>query len=263
MLRTGVMNEVDLNKAEASRFDQLPVIDVDDAFCGLIATTEARKLYDAGRELERSDPAIHLHQINAQLLLTDLLTTLADNRAVVIQEHGNGSNHRAHWFAIVTISDLNRHHFRAELYPVITEFEAAAAELIDRWFVDPWAWLSKISEDKLVSILGRWELQKRKGVDISPINGCMLTDLVNVIGSFEEIRAKLGFTSGSKFKDATGTFAELRNKIMHPVRPLVLSLEDIKRLRGTIVHIVQLTQRVHDVIRTLDINQTLSPRYLP
>ncbi len=146
------------------------------------------------------------------------------------------------WFALVTISDLNRHSFRSLLYPILAELESALAKLIERHCEDPWVWLDTTSEDTQIRLIGRWEYERRRSVDTTPVAGCTLIDMINIVARFRDLRSTLGFASRNKFDDATGSFSNLRNKIMHPVRPLILDPDDVCQLQETLAAILRLTE---------------------
>jgi len=262
MLQTGVIERESVDEAELARFDQLPVIDESGILRRLVQVTHARQLLEAGCQLALSDPALVLHEVDAQLPVLTLLEELEKSRAVIIRDiHDN--DQAVDWFAMVTISDLNRHPFRSHVYPILAELEAALAALIDRYFDDPWTWLPLTGEDAQVSHIGRWELEKRRGVDTSPITGCTLIDMINVVARSEELLKELGFRSKTEFKNLTGSFRDVRNQVMHPVRPLILDPEDVGKLHITVRNIVHVTERA--VVKNTALSQEgKAPlRYLP
>lgn len=240
-LKIGVVDRDIVDEAERARFDQLPVIDETGILRGLVQVTHVRQLLESGYQLELPDPALVLREVNAQLPVLTLLEELEKSRAVIIRDIHK--NQAVDWFAMVTISDLNRHPFRSHVYPILAELEAALAELIDRYFDNPWTWLPLTGEDAQVSHVGRWELEKRRGVDTSPITGCTLIDMINVVARSEELRKELGFRSKNEFKNLTGSFRDVRNRVMHPVRPLILDPEDVGKLHITARNILYLTEQ--------------------
>jgi hypothetical protein len=252
-------------RAEAERFDQLPVLDETGSLCGLVPVEHVRGLLDAGQELKASDPAIFLGITDAHPPLLSLLGALAHHRALVFWEEDRDSEDfpADDWFGMVTLSDLNRHPFRADLYPILAELEASLAELIDRQFDDPWSWLLSMGEDSQVRVIGRWELEIRNSVDTSPIAGAMLTDMLRIASKSKEIRELLGFSSASQVEKAVGSIPTLRNQIMHPVRPLALSREDVNKLSSVVQTVVQLTERVIAANATLAQRGFDSRRLLP
>lgn len=88
-----------------------------------------------------------------------------------------------------------------------------------------------------------WELAIRNRVDISLVTGCTLIDMINIVAKSADLRLILGFSSRSEYKNATGSFCDLRNQIMHPVRPLILDQDDIRKLQSTLGVILRLSER--------------------
>lgn len=260
MLQLGVLEERLIRQAESARFDQLPVIDSTGALCGVIAVGRARVLLDQGAALDSREASLGIHEVRRQLPLLSVLNALADQRAVIFR---GDCNDQDDWFALVTTSDLNRHPFRAYLYPIVAQLESILAEMIERKFEDPWTWLTSTSEDSQVRLVGRWELEKRQSVDTSPISGCTMTELIRIVASSKETLRDLGYTSRNKFENATGSFANLRNQIMHPVRPLILGQSDVTKLRNTLVDLFELTKRAESMTASLSIERSETVHYMP
>lgn len=95
-------------------------------------------------------------------------------------------------------------------------------------------WIRKLSEDSQARILGYWELSKLQNVNVGPVAGLMLSDLLNVIAKNEGMRTRFGFKSRKAFEDEVGCLPGVRNQIMHPVRPLVTNAESCRFLENTI-----------------------------
>ena len=130
---------------------------------------------------------------------------------------------------LFTRADLNRHPFRAEIYFALAHLESELAQLIRRSFDDPWDWLDLLSEEKQARIIGYWEISKRRGVDHGPVGAAMLTELLQIATKSDRLRKLLGFESKKLFKSATGRIPDLRNQIMHPVRPLIVDESSVIR----------------------------------
>lgn len=242
-LRTGPIDPDTIQQAETSRFDQLPVLDDSARLCGLIATKRARQLLDAGDELDPVAHKLDFRIFTQTVDLFDLLGAFEDHRAVIFRRDEDDAASDDDWFALVTISDLNRHPFRSRLYPILAELESALAELIDRHFKHSDEWLSVCSEDARARILNMWQLAIRNRVDISPITGCTLIDMINIVKKSAALCLLLGFSSQSAYKKATGSLSDLRNQILHPVRPLILDQHDVHKLQETLDVVLRLTER--------------------
>lgn len=134
----------------------------------------------------------------------------------------------------LTISDLNRHVFRTAMYLALAELEARLALTIETRFPDPWDWIDRLNEDHRVQILGFWELSKRAGLDVGPVSGATLTNLLVVAARDLGIISTLGYASKTKFEQAIGGIPTIRNAVMHPARPLVTKHSDVQRALKTL-----------------------------
>jgi hypothetical protein len=237
----GQVRSADVELLTQRRFDQAPVVtryDADDRAGfpeGLVTTEHLKSLLESGAPLQQDDPAIAAPTLPLEPTLGVLLDTLADSRAaLVVEDEHQGTAMFRLFRGLITISDLNRQSFRGLLYTLLADLEAGLARFLEVCCPEPWDWLSKVSEDHQVRILGSWELSKRNGVDVSPVTAATLALLLTAVGKIESLRSKLDYPSRSKFEEATGRIAKLRNAIMHPVRPLVLTCDDVAAIRTTL-----------------------------
>jgi len=245
----GPVKPDDVQQLIELRFDQAPVVtrysthDRPGFPEGLVTTEHLKALLHSGTPLERDDPKIVAATLPLEPTLGVLLETLSKSRAALVIEEERQETATMRWFrGLITISDLNRQSFRSLLYTLLAEFEAGLARFLEACCPDPWDWLSQLSEEHQVRLLGYWELSKRNAVDVSPVAAATLALLLTVIGKKERLRSKLGYSSRSKFEDATGRMAKRRNQIMHPVRPLVLAVGDVAEIRETLEVVFSLCQ---------------------
>ncbi|MEA3225775.1 MAG: hypothetical protein U9Q07_07465, partial [Planctomycetota bacterium] len=105
-------------------------------------------------------------------------------------------------------------------------------------------WISKLSEEHQVRIIGYWELSKRRGVDIGPIEAIMLSQLIQIVSKTKDLLKLLGFRSRNEFDSGAGKIPELRNCVMHPVRPLILGYKDVAAVHKTIRFVEDLIERL-------------------
>lgn len=147
---------------------------------------------------------------------------------------------------LLTISDLNRHPLRAELYSLMSHAEVELATLVEKAFPDAWTWIRSLNESHQVGILGYWELSRRRGVDVGPVAATTLSQLIRVVSRSKDLLAKLDFQSRNEFEVLTGSIPELRNVVMHPVRPLILEQGDVSRVRDTVLAVRDLLERTRE-----------------
>ncbi len=124
---------------------------------------------------------------------------------------------------LVTPADLNKSKARLAIYFMLAELEIRLANFIR---------YNRLSEKEILTKLGnkrqeeikRLQIECRKtNVDVDLLEQLHLHDLLAIIEKHGRLREKLGFHSRSEYKRLVGAggLIDLRNKIMHPVRPLV------------------------------------------
>jgi hypothetical protein len=245
-LSLGTPDPLVVERAVLHRFDQLPVVNCDGQLVGLVATDHVCRLGDDEQQLLESDPELYRCEVSEHSPLAELLERFSSQRALTFPDQGDRFG-----FALVTISDLNRHPFRSHLYPIIAELEASCAEVIERRYVDPWTWIPYVPEAMQIRLIGRWEFDKRNSIDTSPITGCTLTEILTVIASLDDMRDPLGYRSPRLFRSATGSLPDLRNRIMHPVRPLVTTQADVVELLSSLRLVSELTAKIAAISKQL------------
>ena len=234
----GPIDRSSLSRLEANGYDQAPVR-CDGEWIGLIATTHLRSLADSDEALRIGDTALSAHIVRDEDIITiaDLLGALSDDRAVLVTRHDTGP------FGFITLSDLNRHALRKALYDLLSEVESRLATLLDRNVADLLSAIDDLSESNQMRLLGHYHYMKRKGLDLSPLAGATLTQLIDLAQRQPDILKLLGY-SKTKFKADFGSISDLRNSVMHPVRPLVHSQKDVASTLDRVVRIAELRNRL-------------------
>jgi hypothetical protein len=196
-------------------------------------------------DLAEDDPAIIRDEIGSDLSLDELLDFFVSHEAGIVSARRDADGHsHVSWDGFVTRSDLNRHPVRAALYPLFAELEIELAKLVTTFYDDPWSWLSVLDKDKQARLVGYWEIGKRENVDVGPAAGLMLSELLRIVGGTSELRSRLGFNSGTKWQDHVGGLADLRNAVMHPVRPIFTSSGDVGNTRDQLDLVLELLRRL-------------------
>ena len=147
---------------------------------------------------------------------------------------GSRGTERGYIIGLMTRSDLNRRAVRAVLYHVLFELEERLSRFVQAVHVDVSEWIRFLREESQARVLGWWEVSRRKGIDLAPIHTATLTELAQVVESSQLAREKLGFQSATKVREALQPIKDVRNKVMHPVRPLVLGAEDVAQLKAAL-----------------------------
>ncbi len=210
-------------------FDDAPVTDESGLPCAVVSTSDIEVSFTSGSPFTTESQELKRSFVPLSCPAERLLDTLGQHRAALV--NGDGS---VGVVGLVTISDLNKHAFRAQIYPKIARLEQRLADLIDEHFEDPWEWLPHLGEAKS-GVVGHWEVLRKEGLDVSATSGATLLQLLTVIGSTEQLRKKLGFKSAKEFGELKGRMPRLRNAVMHPARPVVESRNLIENLKSSIM----------------------------
>jgi hypothetical protein len=255
-VKTGPVDPSVVSELELRRFDQAPVYHLEKEYLlGLVQTERLRRLHDAGEPLSDKETEVcneaHQFHIGCFVTLEQILEKMGQQRAVFVISGSSATEYGyVEWnYGLLTVSDLNRHPFRAALYTLFAELESGMAVLVESACTDPWTWVKTLAEEHQVRVLGYWELAKRRGVDVGPIAATTLSQFIQVIAKNKEILMRLGYSSRNEFEAQTGTIPELRNCVMHPVRPIVFSQGDVGRIRGAVECIADLHARVEKLTR--------------
>jgi len=222
-------------------FAQAPVLDGKQCV-GIVATSHLKELVAEGKPLSLEDPQVdtdHVFRFSDAVSLETLLALMSQKRAVVIVQLLPKLELP---LGLLTISDLNRHAVRRSLYELISEVETRLATLIEMHFDDSHDWLQLLNESGQMGLLGHWHYMKLGGIEISMIAGATITHLIQVCQKSAEIRQQLEY-SRMQFKKATGSIPKLRNKVMHPVRPLIYSHEEVAEVLKTTENLLQLRDK--------------------
>ena len=254
-VKPGIPDQEIVSLLEDHGYDQAPVCDREQQVVyGLVNTSTLRDLMQAGKTLERNKIGAQAEQlffhIGAFTKIEQLFSKLAQKQAVLVIRESDATEYGL-WqscLGLLTISDLNRHQLRASLYLILSTLESALARLVERSFSDPWEWVKTLNKTHQVGVLGYWELSKRRGVDIGPIAATTLAQLIQVVSRSKELLHNIGFSSRSQFEEQTGQVPELRNSVMHPVRPLILDQSDVQRVNQTMLCALELIRKIETVV---------------
>ncbi|MCX7750889.1 MAG: hypothetical protein N2320_05065 [Candidatus Bipolaricaulota bacterium] len=233
-------------KMKEGDYDFAPVF-TDDDVLGLVARTRLEELAELGHTLVPDDPALQATAIEANPPLDALLDAMAQfpARIVVATPGSSPPWPRRDTYGIVTLSDLNKHPLRVVIYEILAELEMVAADLVRAAWGNSIDWVTRLgNEDSQARILGYWTLGKMRGVDTGPVTGATLSELLRAIGKHEGTLAALGFPSRNKWQEATDSLPSLRNRVMHPVRPLVVEGGECAELKGDLATALDLTRRI-------------------
>ena len=248
-----------LSALDTKCYDQAPVYDPDSRmYWGLAYASYLRKLAREDRDLNADDPHVcdanKEFRVGAHTSIYQLVHKLLDEQAVIViresdvTEYGNVES----ILGLFTIGDLNRHEIRSLLYRLFSDVESGLAKLVERGVLEPWDWIKLLGEEQQVRVLGYWELAKRRDVDIGPIAATTLANLLTIVAKSPNLRTVLGFNSRKDFEKHAGKLPEFRNRLMHPVRPLILGQPDVKDLYIVMRFLESLKNRVMESAKSED-----------
>lgn len=79
----------------------------------------------------------------------------------------------------------------------------------------------------------------------------MLSELLRIIAQHEKFYSDLGFKSRNDFEKATGKLPEIRNQVMHPVRPLIYDGDSCLRLESALKKAIIITERIKNKLKAI------------
>lgn len=217
---------------EERGFDQAPVIDGLGVAIGVLATATARAWLDAGIALVDGQRDITVATLPVNVGLDELLCVLGTAPGVIVQLPSVQG--------LVTVSDLNRRGLRMVLYELLSEVESLCARLIDSTFGDDSSWINWLNEGAQVRVLSYWEVSRRRDLDIGALAGCTLVELLSVVGSSPDLRSLFGVQSKNQWNKLISKLPDYRNRVMHPVRPMVLGQTEVSDLRSVVATLQRL-----------------------
>ncbi len=239
--------EIDiLNGLDYDEFDQAPVLTEDSqGVLGIIETKDLHYLFKRKMKLSFKSSFIKKDFTSSKTSFNEILRIFENTKSVLVTQGTKEEDGIV--LGLLTLADLNKSSFRAILYQLFAELEVSLSKIVDQKFEDHWEWINLLNQDQQMLLIGGWEIAKRNKVNLRPINGANLTQILKIIGNSEELRKAMNFNTKNKYEDSANKIPDIRNKIMHPVRPLVLNSTDVSRLRKCLISITEL-QKLADQI---------------
>jgi hypothetical protein len=222
-----------LAEARRQRFDLLPI-----ARDGRIV--ELVLVKDGERE-----PLTDHWLISRDTAIPDLLQILLESG-----QPGLLVFHRQDVIGLVTPADLNNLQVRVFLYFLIGEVELALTLAIRTHFE-----AAPEQAMQMLSAKRRRELEEQitelteHNIDVDPMQLLRLSDVINIAAKHKPLRRQMGFSSRRAIENALGGLNDLRNRTMHPVRPLLARIpEDMERLQRYGQHAAEILRRLEPEI---------------
>lgn len=128
---------------------------------------------------------------------------------------------------LVTPADLNKLPVRAYLYNLIGGLEVSLGGLLRSHFRDDRdSLLNHLSASSRGTVEAELKETQAGNVDVDPVEFLYISDLIDVVSKDPELRQILGYRSRNQIENDLGGIVRLRNRIMHPVRPLLEKAPD-------------------------------------
>lgn len=245
-IKPGPVDPSILERAEAKGWTRIPVLTDDGDLAGLIPARKLSQLIDAGEHIDPAKATIDVPELPGSVPVLTLLDHLAESHAV-IHRAGPDEDRPENWFARITTADLNRPLFRASLYTIIALLETGLGELIMEEFDDDWGAIRLLSDGTQARVREFQREQKEDGIDLSPVVQLTLSDMFHIARTSRNVWRLLGSGSPDALGDVAHEINDIRNRVMHPIQPLVPRERDVVLVRDAVRQMVHLTDEIRKV----------------
>jgi hypothetical protein len=227
-------------------FDQLPVLR-NGRICGVVSRTSV-----PGDDPQRPISFLMTRLKSTPTILADESIESAILRLRVVPFLLVVDPTDGQFCGLVHYADLNKQVVRVLLYLRLSALEMGLAEYLRRNHPSIDEWLDFVPSVNRAALLGDFELKRRKGIEISPVDAMYFRDMLVVLRKLPDVDAKLGLQK-KIFDHLTkpDPLNEFRNVAMHPVRPIVQTHADVGDLADRLSSLRELTavtvRYLHDV----------------
>ncbi len=230
-------------QATEANIRTLPIIDGDGPCGGAISVAKLAELAASKTALTPEHATTECEHFPHLVPVATLLRALADHGIVV---HSGDPEHVTEptWFGIVTTADLNKPIFRAHVYQMLVILETSLGQLIMDEFGDDWGAIRLLSEHTQGRIREFYEEEKAEGIELSPVTNATLSDLFFIATESHRVWNLMGFDAPAELRPIAHRINDLRNVIMHPVRPLIVNQQEMRDLVIAITDIESLTNAI-------------------
>lgn len=248
-VKPGPVDPAFINRAEAKGWHRIPVLTDDGDLAGLISLKKLRNLVQTGEPIDPAKAEITVPEMPGQVPVLDLLDAIRDHHAV-IHRAGPDEDRPDNWFALITPTDLNRPLFRAAVYTVIALLETSFGELLMEEFEDDWSAIRLLSDGTEARVREYWKEQKNEGLDLSPIVQITLSDMFHIARESRTVWKMLGFASPDALGPIAHDINDIRNRIMHPIQPLIPHERDVTLVRNAVADMIRMTDEIQHINAT-------------
>lgn len=242
--RTGEIQPGIIEEAMEAGIRAIPIVDDTDHCNGTITVQKLAKLVADRKPLSTDDATSPCDRFPHLVPVAALIQALADHGIVLHAPDPDDDELDESWFGIITTADINRPIFRAHIYRLIAILEGWLGQLIMDEFGDDWGAIRLLSNGTQKRIREFYEEEKAEGVELSPVTNATLSDLFHIATESNNVWSLMGYDSPEQLKPVAHAINELRNHVMHPVRPLVVNDAELQELLGAVHLADDLTTRL-------------------
>jgi hypothetical protein len=135
--------------------------------------------------------------------------------------------YRREVIGLVTPADLNKLPARAYVYNLIGELEIGLAGLIRTKYNESADSLLGLLSNKRQSEMATRHYELLEGnADVDLLQSLNLSDLIGIVEKVDVLRKEIGLASRNKAEQQFSGLNDLRNQVMHLVKPLLTSVPD-------------------------------------
>jgi hypothetical protein len=145
---------------------------------------------------------------------------------------------------LVNHADLDKVHVRVLFYVSFSKLEQLLLSVFRNHFGKSDAW-KHVLEDRISKIEQIYDDKKRRNLDTTLFDCMNHSDMLQLLQKSVQLRESLGFHSRNDCEEACSGIEELRNDVMHPAAPTLLSKGVPKLLdrRKRLLELIQKCER--------------------
>ena len=114
-------------------------------------------------------------------------------------------------------------------------------------FDDDWSAIHLLSDGTQARVREFQREQKEDGIDLSPVVQLTLSDMFHIARTSRNVWRLLGASSPDALGDIAHEINDIRNRVMHPIQPLVPRERDVVLVRDAVRQMVHLTDEIRKV----------------
>ncbi len=233
-----------VEQAQEARVRSLPIVGDNSECLGAISVERLAELKASNTKLTADHATIPCNILPHLMPVSALLRRLRDEGVILHGADPDADDYQENWFGIVSTADLNRPIFRAHIYRMLVILETSLGQLIMDEFGDDWGAIRLLSDSTQKRIKEFYDEERAEGVDLSPVTNATLSDLFHIATESNNVWRLLEFDDPNQLRPIARGINDLRNTIMHPVRPLIVSWEELKDIVDAVNDVEILTDRM-------------------